>query len=275
MKVLIIGASGMLAKPVIEHLDKKGYQLRLFSRSVNQSMFPKDYEIINGDVYNISEVEKAMQGCNAVHISLSGVDEAKAGKVIIAAAKKAGIKLISTISGCTVSEENRWFPMIDNKFTADRQIMESGIPYMIFRASWFFESLAMMVRDGKASVIGKQNNPYHWIAAQDYGRMVAEAYQKEEAKNKVFYMLGTKLYLMKELLEKYCAIYHPQIKKVQTVSTGMLKFIAAVSGKKELKTIANMFRYFEKTKEQGNTEETYALLGKPELTFEKWLYSKD
>jgi nucleoside-diphosphate-sugar epimerase len=42
MKILIIGASGMLAKSVIEHLDKAGFQLRLFSRTVNQSMFDKE-----------------------------------------------------------------------------------------------------------------------------------------------------------------------------------------------------------------------------------------
>lgn len=275
MKILVIGASGMLARPVIRQFDEQGFQLRLFSRRVNQSMFQKDYEMVNGDVNNTRDVEQAMKGCDAVHISLAGVDEARAGKVILEVAKKEGVKLISTISGCTVSEENRWFPMIDNKFIADRQMKESGIPYMIFRASWFFESLELMVRNGKASVIGNQKYPYHWIAARDYGRMVVRAYQNKEARNKVFYMLGTESYLMKDVLEKYCAIYHPEIKKVQTVSTGLLKCIAAISGKKELKTVAGMFGYFEKTMEQGNTAETYALLGKPELTFEKWLYAKE
>ena len=52
MKVLILGASGMLAKPVIEHLDAKGFELRLFSRTVNPSMFVNDYDIFQGDVFN-------------------------------------------------------------------------------------------------------------------------------------------------------------------------------------------------------------------------------
>ena len=107
MKVLIIGATGMLARPVIDELDKRGFQLRMFSRSVNQSNFIKDYEIVNGDVYSQENVENAMSGCDAVHINLSGVDEAKAAEVIVEAARKEGIKLISTISGCTVSEKKQ------------------------------------------------------------------------------------------------------------------------------------------------------------------------
>ena len=275
MKVLIIGATGMLARPVIDELDKKGFQLRLFSRSANQSNFIKDYEIVNGDVFNKKDIENAMSGCDAVHINLSRVNEAKAADVIVEAAQKEGIQLISTLSGCTVSEENRWFSMINDKFIAEQKIIKSFIPYMIFRATWFFESLNLMVRDGKATIIGKQNNAYHWIAAKDYARMVGEAYLNEKARNKIFYVLGQTPYMMKELLEKYIEVQHPSIKKINTVSTGLLKFISRISRNKQLFHVAEMFRYFEKTKEQGNAEETYSLLGKPQISFEKWLYEKD
>jgi len=119
MKVLVIGASGLLAKPVIRHMDKAGFQLRLFSRSVNQSMFDKEFELVQGDVFNLDDLNKAMTGCDAVHISLSTANEALAAKIVTDSALQKGIKLISTISGCTVSVENRWFPMIENKYQAD------------------------------------------------------------------------------------------------------------------------------------------------------------
>lgn len=60
MKVLIVGASGMLAKPVIKHLDNAGYSLRLFSRNVQQSMFDKEYEIVRGNVFNLNDLSLAM-----------------------------------------------------------------------------------------------------------------------------------------------------------------------------------------------------------------------
>jgi len=274
MKVLVIGASGLLAKPVIRHMDKAGFQLRLFSRSVNQSMFDKEFEMVQGDVFNLNDLNKAMTGCDAVHISLSTANEALAAKIVTDSALQKGIKLISTISGCTVSVENRWFPMIENKYQAEQTIINSGIPYMIFRPTWFFESLDMMIRDGKAMLLGKQPNPSHWVAADDLSRMVATAYRKPEAKNKTFFIFGPEQHLMKDLLEKYCKLRYPEIKKVSSVPIWIMKMIGLFTGNKELKGVASLFGYFEKVNELGNPDETNALLGKPIITFENWVQSK-
>lgn len=274
MKVLVIGASGLLAKPVIRHMDKAGFQLRLFSRSVNQSMFDKEFEMVQGDVFNLNDLNKAMTGCDAVHISLSTANEALAAKIVTDSALQKGIKLISTISGCTVSVENRWFPMIENKYQAEQTIINSGIPYLIFRPTWFFESLDLMIRDGKAMLLGKQPNPSHWVAADDLARMVATAYRKPEAKNKVFFIFGPEQHLMKDLLEKYCKLRYPEIKKVSSVPIWMMKMIGLLTGNKQLKGVASLFAYFEKVNELGNPDETNALLGKPIITFENWVKSK-
>ena len=274
MKILIIGASGLLAKPVIRHMDKAGFQLRLFSRNVNQSMFDKEFEMVQGDVFNLNDLNKAMTGCDAVHLSISTANEALAAKIVTDSALQKGIKLISTISGCTVSEENRWFPMIENKYQAEQTIINSGIPYMIFRPTWFFESLDLMIRDGKAMLLGKQPNPSHWVAADDLARMVATAYEKPEAKNKIFFIFGPEQHLMKDLLEKYCKLRYPEIKKVSSVPIWMMKMIGLLTGNKQLKGVASLFAYFEKVNELGNPDETNALLGKPIITFENWIQSK-
>lgn len=274
MKVLIIGASGLLARPVIKHLDEAGFQLRLFSRNVNQLMFDKEYEIFKADVLNRDDLDKAMNGCDAVHISLSVVNEALAVRAVVDLAKKKGLQLVSYISGCTVAEENRWFSMIENKFQAEQAVINCGIPYMIFRPSWIFETLELMIRNGKAMMLGKQPNPSHWVAADDLARMVTTAYQKPEAKNRIFFIFGPEPHLMKDLMERYCKRWHPEIKKVSVIPIGMIKIMAILTGKKELKEVAGMFGYFEKVKEMGDQGETNNLLGKPELTFEKWLQSK-
>ena len=274
MKVLIIGASGMLAKPVINQFDKQGFHIRLFSRTVNSSMFSKVFDTINGDIFNPSDLDKAMDGCDAIHISISKVDEAKATQAIVDVAKQKKIKLISIISGCTVSNNNRWFDMIDKKYQAEQSIINSGIPYIIFRPTWFFESLDLMLRNGKAVLIGKQPNSYHWVAADDYAQQLVCAYQKDTAWNNVFYVFGPEPHLMKDLLEIYCKSCYPEIKKVQSIPLLLMKIIALLSGKKELKSAVSMFAYFEKVKEMGNADETNILLGKPQTTFKKWLETK-
>ena len=274
MKVLIIGASGLLAKPVIRQFNKEGFQLRLFSRTVNQSIFEKEYEIVNGDVFNLNELDKAVQGCDAVHISLSTSNEGLATKNIVEIARQKGIKLISKVSGCTVAEENRWFPMIENKYQAEQSIINSGIPYIIFRPSWFFETLDLMIREGKAMMLGKQQNPSHWIAAEDFARMVVSAYKNPDARNWIFFVFGQEQYLMKDLLEKYCQVRYPEIKKVSVIPIWMAKFMAILTGNKGLKEAASLFGYFEKVRELGNPDETNALLGQPITTFENWVQSK-
>jgi len=274
MKVLVIGASGLLARPVISQFDKDGYKLRLFSRTLNQSMFENEYEIVNGDAYNLKDLEKAIDGCDAVHISLATSNEALATKNIVDVAGQKGIKLISKVSGCTVAEENRWFPMIENKYQAEQSIISSGIPYMIFRPSWFFETLDLMIREGKAMMLGKQPYPSHWIAAGDFARMVVSAYKNPDARNRIFFVFGQEQYVMKDLLEKYCRVRYPEIKKVSIIPIWMAKFMAILTGNKGLKEAASLFGYFEKVKEMGNSDETNQLLGNPVTTFKNWVQSK-
>ena len=274
MKILVIGASGLLAKPVVRHMDKAGFQLRLFSRNVNQSMFDREFEMFQGDVFNMKDLDKAIYGCEAIHISLSTENEDLATKNIVDVAKKTGIKLISKVSGCTVAEENRWFSMIENKYQAEQSIISSGIPYMIFRPSWFFETLSLMIREGKAMMLGKQQNPSHWIAAEDFARMVVSAYKNPDARNRIFFIFGQEQYLMKDLLEKYCQARYPEIKKVSVIPIWMAKFMAVLTGNKGLKEAASLFGYFEKVKELGNPDETNDLLGKPTTTFENWIQFK-
>ncbi|MFC2137236.1 SDR family oxidoreductase [Bacteroidota bacterium] len=271
MKVLILGATGMLAKPVINHFYKKGFDLRLFSRSIEKSGYPEKFEIVKGDIFNNNDLLNAMDGCDAVHINLGKVNEAEATENIVKVCKQNNIQLISYISGCTVSEEHRWFWMIDNKFKAENAIIKSGIDFIIFRPTWFFESLKYNVRNGKVTLMGKNQKQYHWIAAEDYGRMVAEAYIRQEARNKIFYIYGKEKHTFKELISEYCKQLYPEIKKISTVPLSILKLISKLTGKKELKMAAELFSYFEKVDEPEITDEAYKVLGEPQLNFQKWL----
>ena len=274
MKTLVIGASGLLAGPVIRQLDRAGFALRLFSRSVQPGMFENEYEIVNGDLFNPADLENAVEGCDAIHISISGTDELKAAEVITAMALKKGIRLISMVSGATCREENRWFEPTDKKFRAEQLLMGSGIPYLIFRPTWFYESLGLMVRNGKAMIPGEQPHPYHFVAADDFGRMVARAFGDRDTWNRTYYVYGPERHLMKDLLERYVGRLHPEIKKVSVTPIFMLRMIGILTGKPVLKEVAALFSYFQKVEEPVIPEEQLDLLGRPELTFEDWLANK-
>lgn len=274
MKILVIGASGMLANPVIRKLDEAGFALRLFSRTVNPSMFVNDYEILQGDLYNPEDLDRAIQGCDALHISISGTDEARATELILDAAKKHRIRRISMVSGCTVAEENRWFDFVDKKYRAEQMIMNSGIPYYIFRPTWFFESLAMFVRKGKATLFGNPTGKYRWLAADDFGSMVARAYLQEGKENGIYYIYGPERHGMKEMLESYCREFYPGIEKVSQVPIPVLKTVAFLTRNKPLKFACALFSYFEKVREPEVPEEELEKLGLARMDFQAWIASK-
>jgi len=270
MKILIVGASGMVAQETISELAKAGHNLRLFSRSIDAKKYPA-HEVVKGDVQNKADLEKAIQGCDAVHLTVGGTDETKAVENVVALASTADVKRISYVSGATVTEGNSGFPFIGDKYRAEQTLKASGIPYMIFRPTWFMESLGMMIQDGKANVMGKQPNPLHWISSTDFGRQLANAYSSEEANNKEFYAYGPETFTIKEALEKYIKVKHPEIKKVGSAPFGLLKVIAFLTRNKQLKDIIPVFEYFEKTREAGDATKTNQLLGQPTITLDDWL----
>jgi uncharacterized protein YbjT (DUF2867 family) len=274
MKILIIGASGMLAGPVIRKLDEGGFGLRLFSRSVKPSMFINEYEIVQGDLYNPDDLDRAVKGCDAIHITISNTDDVTATEVILKAAKENHIQQISMVSGCTVAEENRWFGFTDKKFRAEQMIIQSGIPYYIFRPTWFFESLEMLVRNGKATILGKQPGLYHWVAGDDLGRMVAYAYATKGTENGIYYVYGPESYPMKTLLEMYCMEIHPEIRKVTEAPIPVLKLVALLTRNSQLRFAVSLFSYFQKVREPGITAEELGKLGKAEIDFKTWIEYK-
>jgi uncharacterized protein YbjT (DUF2867 family) len=173
-----------------------------------------------------------------------------------------------------VTENNRWFKFTDDKFRTEQMIMQSGIPYYIFRPTWFFEALGMFVRNGKASVLGKIKERYHWVAADDLGTMVANAYSTTGAENKVYFVYGPQRYTMKEMLEKYCRALHPEIKTVGETPLLPLKVIAFLTRNSQLKFAVSLFSYFEKVHEPEVPETDLAVLGRPSTDFDSWVRSR-
>jgi len=217
-KIAILGASGLVAQETIKAFDNAGFQLKLFSRSIQADKYPNQ-ETVKGDVFNDSDLERVIKDCDSVHITLSKLDESAAVERILKAAKEHNIKLISYVSGSTVSIENSSkLSFIDAKYKSEQLIKGSGIPYLILRPTWFMESLPMMIQNGKANVMGKQPNKYRWIASKDFGKLLVNGYQNTNNFNQEFNTFGPEALTLNEALEKYIKVKHPEISKVSNAS---------------------------------------------------------
>lgn len=278
-RILVVGGTGLLGEPVARSLKQSGFTVKVLSRSVQKARdkFDDNYEIAYGDVGDFDSLKNALEDCQGVHINLKGGPkkrdfdriEHRGTVAVVKAASELGVGRISYISGSSVAEDRCWFAPTRAKFLAEKAIADSGLDYAIFRATWFMESLPSFVRGDKATVMGNQPHKLHWVAAEDYARMVARAHLLEGKISKTFLVFGPQAFTMKEALEIFCQAINPGI-RVTTVPLSVLSFIARVTFNRPLKEALPLMRYFEKTGELGDPAETDRILGRPQTTLKEW-----
>ncbi|KUO60423.1 hypothetical protein APF79_04505 [bacterium BRH_c32] len=272
-KILIIGATGMLGESVARRLNEDGFSIRVFTRDIHKArkLFGESFEIVMGEVTESKSIESALDGCCGVHINLSGEIEQVGVEIIASAAIKKNIKRITYISGTSVAEDTAWFPQTKRKLMAEKAIKESGVPYCIFCPTWFMESLPKYVKGSKAFVFGKQPNQYHFLAVEDYSRMVSVSYQRDDVLNKRFFIHGPRGFLFHDALKKYCSVISPEIMKISNMPYWLSKIIAKLGNKEEMKFASELMAFFEQVGEKGDPTEANLLLGAPIIELDEWL----
>ncbi len=272
-RILVIGATGLLGEPVAYGLRDAEFIVRVVSRNISgaRATFPEPFEVIEGDAAKRADVDNALTDCDAVHISIDHDQEDECITHVVEAAQSQGLKRITYVSGTTVCEENRWFPLVDRKLKSEQAILASGIDYTILCPGWFMEMLSRFVRHGPAIVFGKPSRRWHFVSIQDFARMVTESYRCPEAVNKRLYVHGPQALTVLEALRSYCRVLHPEIKRVLRVPYSLLRGIAWLSGNAELQSGVNMVSYLEQVGERSDATEANAILGAPEITLDEWL----
>ena len=275
--ILVIGGTGMLGKPVAQKLKADGFDVRLLVRNPEKAkkLLGEGYELIQGDVDNLDSVRAALTGVDGVHISLKGgPTEADfermdhlAVRDIADIAKEKNVGRVTLISAYAVSEEKADTPESRSKVRGEAALKSSGVPYIIFRASWFMETLPLFVQGKSISLIGHQIHPLHWIAVEDYARMVSKSYQTDETLNKEIYIFGPEAYTMGEAMKIYAE--HAGV-KVTPISTTMLSVMGTLTFNAEWKGMSVLMKHYEKWGEDGSPEEANRLLGAPKITLREW-----
>ncbi len=136
--VLILGASGNIAKHVIDILSKEDdVNLTLFLR--NKSRLRNNdvskCRVIEGDVLNYNQLKEAITGQDIVYANLSGDLEAMA-KNIVKAMAETGVKKIIFISSIGIYDVPLRPALKPYRKAAD-VIEASDLEYTILRPTWF------------------------------------------------------------------------------------------------------------------------------------------
>jgi uncharacterized protein YbjT (DUF2867 family) len=137
-KVIIIGATGSLARCVIETLKPlDNVVLTLFARNKKKlsEELSAGCSVIEGDAMNYIDVKNAVTGQDIVYINLAGKLEAMA-KNIVKAMQETGVKRIIAISPIGIYETPLRSVLVPYRKLAD-VVESSGLDYTILRPDWF------------------------------------------------------------------------------------------------------------------------------------------
>jgi uncharacterized protein YbjT (DUF2867 family) len=135
-KVLVIGASGSLAKYVIEALKELGnVELSLLARSKKSISNQENATIAEADVMDYAKLKNAIVGQDIVYVNLAGNLEAMT-KNIVKAMQETDVKRIIAISSIGIYETPMKPVLVPYRKLADI-IESSGLDYTILRPDWF------------------------------------------------------------------------------------------------------------------------------------------
>jgi uncharacterized protein YbjT (DUF2867 family) len=136
--VIILGASGNIAKHVIDILVKKNdISLTLFLRDKTRlgNKNVSGCKIIEGDVLDVNQLKNAIRGQDIVYANLAGDLETMA-KNIVAAMNETGVKKIIFISSIGIYNVPLKSVLKPYRKAAD-VIEASDLEYTILRPTWF------------------------------------------------------------------------------------------------------------------------------------------
>lgn len=271
-KILLLGASGMLGQPVAHSLVKQGHHVRILVRSPERArkIFGDTVEIIRGSATNKEDLQSALSGCDAVHISLTQDSELLATQHILDLAATRSLQRITYVSATSASEQNRWFPMVDSKMRTEELIRQSGIPHVVFCPTWAMETLPSFYNgDRGVIIIGKNPPPLHFFAAVDFGRIVAASYADDRALGKRLFVHGPEAITLPVALERYFAACHPDL-KLTHLPLWQANLIAKITRRPAMAGIVDLIAYFDKIGEPGDPTATNTLFAPPSITLDNW-----
>jgi len=281
-RILVVGGTGMLGRPVTMELIKENFDLRLFTTNAERAreIFADKVEYAAGNIDDPTSLKKAMEGCEYIYINLKGGPrdadyirvEEEGSKNIYAAANEASIKKIVQISGANVDEKNARYIFVRVKLEAEHALKASGVTYTILRPSWFCESLPLFLRHNKAVYIGSGKTSFYFLAAPDYARIVARCFQTDRADNKTLTIFGPEPMPISEALRRFLSIVYPDA-KIDHLSVWLAKFSAMITFNKSLKSAVRVMAFFDKHDDSEvavGPEETDRLFGGCRTTVELW-----
>ena len=203
MQIAITGANGFVGKNIRRILYKKNIKLVSIARR-NFSTYKSEKKIISANLNK--NLALKLKNCVAlVHLIGTGYQNISSDfenvnvqitKNTVSLCKKSGIKKIIYLSGLGVSKNSTSGYFI-SKYKAEQEIINSGLDYTIFRASYILgkndpltKCLNNQIKNGCIIIPGSGNYHLQPIFVNDVAKIIFLSINSKQFSNKIFDLVG-------------------------------------------------------------------------------------
>ena len=227
-KIAITGASGFVGKNLRNFLHKNKINVLGVSRK-NFHKHTSEVKITSTNLLEPKLQTKLKNYDVLVHLIGIGRESPKSTfeeinlnltKNVIKACKNAGIKKIIFISGLGVSKNNQSDYFI-SKYNAEHEIINSGLDYTIFRASYIMgktdyltKALSMQMKKGIISIPGSGKYRLQPIFVLDVAKIILEAILEKKFSKKIIDLVGPQKISFEDFVKLFTKNTRVKIKKI-------------------------------------------------------------
>ena len=230
--IVVTGANGFVGKNLRNFLHKNKIKVL----GVSRKNFRKHASEVKITSINLLEpkLQAKLKNYDAlVHLIGIGRQSSKSTfeeinlnltKNVIKACKNAGIKKIIFISGLGVSKSNQSDYFV-SKYKAEREIMNSGLDYTIFRASYIIgktdyltKALSKQMKNGIIVIPGSGKYRVQPIFVLDVAKIILEAVLEKKFSKKILDLVGPQKIRFEDFVKLFTKNTSVKIKKINLES---------------------------------------------------------
>ncbi|MHB8621089.1 MAG: complex I NDUFA9 subunit family protein [Chloroflexota bacterium] len=245
--ILIAGGSGYVGSVVVPDLVRAGHQVRVLSRGTRSAGLPAGVETARGDVTTGEGLNEALDGCDSVLNLVAIIVEkgrqtfervnAQGSRNLVAEAQRhQGITRYLHLSAIGARPDPR-FGYLSSKYAGERAVVESGLPYTVFRPSIMFGNgrgvhfisiLAGLVRANPVVPVpgsGKARFQPVWLG--DVSAAIAASIANEQARDRVLEIAGPDQLTYDDMVDQVARAMGKPRPKVH-IPLGLMKPVVAL-----------------------------------------------
>ncbi|HEY7215696.1 MAG TPA: NmrA family NAD(P)-binding protein [Thermoanaerobaculia bacterium] len=278
--ILVVGATGNHGPVVARRLSDDGFDVRVLTRRREKALgkLGDRFPIFQGDIFDDGALQAALAGCWGVHVNLRGWWKDKSHDRIehrgtanvVRAAKEAGVERLTYLSCLHARPEYAAeLPSLKAKVDAEAAVRAGGIPYAIFAPSFFMENTYHLQPGKRLFVPEIPGRKFHYIAGDDYARLVSKVFQMPEAPNRRFELYGPEAITQEEAVRRYCAQVRPET-RIHFIPVWVGDLYCRLIRHKNRQYAMRVVRFYKRVGEPGGPETADRSLGTPGTTYQSW-----